>query len=97
MGKAAQIKVQQEWANVKPEHDNARRLRGMYFTDPEEGEYKAVIKKRKKKVGSSDGGGDALQKKKKGTKKHSRLLETEAKSDESNKIPHQKKQGMHAS
>ena len=78
MGKAAQIKVKQEWANVKPKHDNARRLRGMYFTDPEEGEYKAVIKNTRKKW---DVPMEAAMPCKKGTKKNSRLLETEAKSD----------------
>ena len=74
----------QEWANEKPKQDNAGRLRGIDFIDPEDGEYEETIKKRKEKVGSSSGGGNALQKRK---KKHSWLQETEAKSCESNKIP----------
>ena len=34
----------QEWANEKPKPDNARSLRGIYFIDPEDGEYKEIIK-----------------------------------------------------
>ena len=42
---------------TKPKLDNARRLTGIYFIDPEDGEYQ----KRKEKVGISNGGGNALQ------------------------------------
>ena len=48
MGKAAQEREKQEWANEKPELDNARNLRGIYFIDPEDGEYKETHQKRKK-------------------------------------------------
>ena len=41
----------------KPKLDNARRLRGTYFIDREDGEYKETSKKRKEKVGDTDGGG----------------------------------------
>ena len=34
IGKAAQKREKQEWAIEKPELDNARRLRGIYFIDP---------------------------------------------------------------
>ena len=51
-----------KWANEKPKLDKARRLRGIYFIDPEDGESKETIKKRKEKAGRSNGGGDALQK-----------------------------------
>ena len=43
MGKAAQKKEKQEWANEKPKLDNARRLRGISFIDPEGGEYPETI------------------------------------------------------
>ena len=39
MGKAAQKKEKQKWANETPQFDNARRARGIYFIDPEDGEY----------------------------------------------------------
>ena len=61
MGKAAQKNEKQEWANEKPKLDNGRRLRGIYFTDPEDGEYEETIKKRKEKVGCSNEVGNALQ------------------------------------
>ena len=38
MGKAAQKKKKQGWANEKPKLDNARRLRGICFIDPKDGE-----------------------------------------------------------
>ena len=37
--KAAQKREKQEWAIEKPKLDNAWRLRGIYFTDPEDGEF----------------------------------------------------------
>ena len=42
--------------------DNARRLRRVYFIDPEVGEYKETIKKRHEKVGSSNGARQCLAK-----------------------------------
>ena len=53
--KAAQKREKQEWANEKPQLDNARRLKGICFIDP-----KKKKRKRKEKVGSSNGGGNAL-------------------------------------
>ena len=73
----------QEFANKKPKFDNARRLRGICFINPEDGEYNEISKNARRKVGSSNGGGYALKK----IKKHSGLQETEAKSGESNTIP----------
>ena len=49
MGKAAQKKEKQEWANEKPKLDDARKLGGIYFIDPEDGEYKGSIKSARKK------------------------------------------------
>ena len=40
MSKAVEKKGKQEWALEKPKLDNARKLRGIYFIDPEGGEYK---------------------------------------------------------
>ena len=37
IGQAAQKREKQEWANEKPELDNARRMRGTYFIDPRQG------------------------------------------------------------
>ena len=45
MGKAAQKKEKREWANEKPELDNVQKLRGIYFIDREDGEYKETFKK----------------------------------------------------
>ena len=36
MGKAAQKKEKLEWANEAPKLDNARKLKGVYFIDPED-------------------------------------------------------------
>ena len=58
--KAAQKKEKHQWASDKPELDNARKLRGIYFIDPEDGEYKETIENAMKKVGDTDGGGYAL-------------------------------------
>ena len=41
MGKAAQ---------TKPKLDNGRRLRGIYFIDPEDGEHRETIKNARKKL-----------------------------------------------
>ena len=38
-GKAAQNRETQEWKHEKPKLEEARRLRGIYFIDPEDGEY----------------------------------------------------------
>ena len=44
MGKAGHKKEKQEWAKEKPKLDDARKLKGIYFIDPEDGEYKETIK-----------------------------------------------------
>ena len=61
MSKAVKKKEKQEWAMEKPKVDNARKLRGICFIDPEDEEYKETIKKRKEEIGSSYGSGYALQ------------------------------------
>ena len=45
MGKNAKLKERQKWSHEKPQLDNARKLRGIYFIAPEEMEFKETIKK----------------------------------------------------
>ena len=40
IGKAAQNRRKQEWKNEKPKLDNARWLRGIYFIDLDDQDYK---------------------------------------------------------
>ena len=80
IGNAAQNREKQEWANEKPKLEHARRMEGICFIDPEDGEYKRNLQIARREVGSSNGCG-------KGTKKHFEFQETEEKSCESNKIP----------
>ena len=47
IGKAAQKREKQEWANEKSKLDNARRLRGIYFIDPDDEEYKEILTPKK--------------------------------------------------
>ena len=42
---AAQNREKQEWAKEKPKLDNARKLRGIYFIDPDDNEYPKILKK----------------------------------------------------
>ena len=44
MGKNAKLKERQKWSHEKPQLDNARKLRGIYFIDPEDKEVKETIK-----------------------------------------------------
>ena len=44
IGKAAQNREKHEWAREKPKFDNARRLRGIYFIDPDYQDYKETLK-----------------------------------------------------
>ena len=45
MSDASKRKKKQKWAIEKPRLDNARRLRGIYFIDLEDGEFKDIMKK----------------------------------------------------
>ena len=83
MSKAAKKKEKQEWASEKPELDNARNLRGIYFIDPEEGEYKDVIENARKGLGVLV---QVTMPCKLGAKKRMNLRETASESDESNNI-----------
>ena len=86
IGKAAQKREKQEWAIEKPKLDKARRLRGIYFIDPEDMvNTKKPSRNGRRKLEVPMG---AAMPCKKGTKQ--RFQETEAKSGESKKIPENK-------
>ena len=44
MSDAPPRKEKQKWANEKPKLDNARKLRGIHFIDPDDGEFKDIMK-----------------------------------------------------
>ena len=50
MGRHVKLKEKQKWSDEKPKLDNARRLRGIYFIDPEDKEFKETIKNARKKL-----------------------------------------------
>ena len=49
----AQLKERQKWSNEKLHLENARKLRGIYFIDPEDKEFKETIKNVRKKLETS--------------------------------------------
>ena len=53
MGKHAKLKEKQKWSNEKLHLENARKLRGIYFIDPENTEFKETIKNARKKLETS--------------------------------------------
>ena len=50
MGKHAKLKEKQKWSEEKLHLENARKLRGIYFIDQEDKEFKETIKKARKKL-----------------------------------------------
>ena len=50
MGRNAQLNERQKWLHEKPKLDNARKLRGIYFIDPEDKEFKETITNARKKL-----------------------------------------------
>ena len=50
LGRNAELRDKQKWAIEKPKLDNAGRLRGFYFIDPENKEFKETIKNARKKL-----------------------------------------------
>ena len=50
MGKHAKLKEKQKWSNEKIHLENARRLRGIYFIDPEDKVFKETIKNVRRKL-----------------------------------------------
>ena len=53
MGKNAKLKERQQWSNEKLHLENARKLRGIHFIDPEDKEVKETIKNALKKLETS--------------------------------------------
>ena len=53
MGKNAKLKEKQKWSEEKIHLENARRLRGLFFIDPEDKEFKETIKNARKKLETS--------------------------------------------
>ena len=53
MGKHAKLKEKQKWSNEKIHLENARKLRGLYFIDLEDKEFKETIKNARKKLETS--------------------------------------------
>ena len=50
LGRNTQLKERQKWSHEGPKLDNARKLRGIYFIDPEDKEFKETIKNARKKL-----------------------------------------------
>ena len=50
MGKNAKLKEKQKWSEEKLHPENAWKLRGIYFIDPEDKEFKETIKNARKKL-----------------------------------------------
>ena len=53
MGKNAKLKEKQKWSEEKIHLENARKLRGIYFIDPEDKEFKETIRNARKKLETS--------------------------------------------
>ena len=53
MGKHAKLKEKQKWSEEKLHLDNARKLRGIHFIDPEDTEFKETVKNARKKLETS--------------------------------------------
>ena len=53
MGKHAKLKEKQKWSDEKLHLENVRKLRGIFFIDPEDTEFKETIKNARKKLESS--------------------------------------------
>ena len=53
MGKHAKLKEKQKCFDEKLHLENARKLRGIYFIDPEDTEFKEIIKNARKKLETS--------------------------------------------
>ena len=52
-GKARQAEGKQKWSNEKLHLENARKLRGIYFIDPEDKEFKETSKNAREKLETS--------------------------------------------
>ena len=54
MGKHAKLKERQKWSDEKLHLENARKLRGICFINPEDTEFKETIKNARKKLETSE-------------------------------------------
>ena len=50
MSEASKSKEKQKWAIEKPKLDNARKLRGIYFSHPDDEEFKGIMKNARRKL-----------------------------------------------
>ena len=50
MSKNAKLREKHKWTIERSKLDNARRLRGIYFIDPEDKEFKETIKNAREKM-----------------------------------------------
>ena len=50
LARNAKLREKHKWAIEKPKLDNARRLRGIYFIDPEDKEFKETMKNARRKL-----------------------------------------------
>ena len=50
LARNAKLKERHKWSNEKPKLDNARKLRGIYFINPEDKEFKETTKNARKKL-----------------------------------------------
>ena len=53
LGRNAKLKERHKWSHQKPQLDNARKFRGIYFIDPEDKDFKETIKNARKKLETS--------------------------------------------
>ena len=53
MGKHAKLKEKQKWSEEQLHLENARKMRGIYFIDPEDTEFKETIKNAREKLETS--------------------------------------------
>ena len=53
MRKHAKLKERQKWSNEKLHLENVRKLRGIYFIDPEDKEFKVTIKNAREEMETS--------------------------------------------
>ena len=51
MSDASKRKEKQKWAIEKPKLDNAKKLRGIYVIDPDDGEFHDIMKNARRKLG----------------------------------------------